>query len=88
MSDRFISEGTELDNPITVGALYEEPTGDVIRVIGVTILEDSSVSVRLDDERKGDTHSVDATDVIRRLQAGEIERINSDHEAYMWRKQS
>lgn len=78
--------------PIAAGALYRDVTDDsLLRVKSVWIDEDTGTNIQIMDEVEaqspGRTSSETVTkdDVLDRLDAGELERANTDHEAWEWR---
>jgi uncharacterized protein YpmB len=80
--------------PVTAGAQYRDVTtgdnhGEKIRVKSVWIDEDGSILISVFSEnaisRRETRRTIDKETFLDRLDADEIIRTNSDHEAWEWR---
>jgi hypothetical protein len=77
--------------PITAGAKYEDIDGETIRVRSVWVDEALTVYVQIYDEdeyKTNPTHrSVPLEDFVSRIGPTDLERSNTDHEAWEWRQE-
>lgn len=73
----------EVDTPIVAGALYENIDGARVRVKSVWVDEDLNTNIQLSYERE--SKSVALEDFAERIGPTDLERCNSDHDAWEWR---
>ena len=76
--------------PIVAGALYESEDLEKVRVKSVWIDEDKTVQIQAftengisTEERKPRTISMD--NLIERIESGDLDRINTDYDAWEYR---
>ncbi len=72
----------ELD-PIETGAVIEFGKGDTYRVTNVRVDEDGNVQVTIAHASHNEKVAYD--DIREKMEEGEVERVNTGHEAWQWR---
>jgi len=80
-----------IEAPIVAGAQYEDVDGETVRVKSVWVDEDLTTNVQIFDERdpatRNDHRTVSLEDLVSRIGPTDLERCNSDHEAWEWRQE-
>jgi hypothetical protein len=81
----------EVDTPIVAGAQYEDIDGETVRVRSVWVDEDLTTQVQIfheDEYAARQSHrSVPLDDFVSRIGPTDLERVNSDHDAWEWRQE-
>lgn len=73
----------EVDTPIAAGAQYKTVDDETVLVKSVWVDEDLNTNVQISHD--GDSRSVALEDFAERIGPTDLERCNSDHDAWEWR---
>lgn len=83
---------SEVELPIVEGAKYRDIDGEPVRVKSVWVDEDLTTQVQIfllgtSPVENPASKTVDLDSFVHRLSQGNIERVNSDHEAWEYRNE-